>query len=230
VLGRVRRDSEVVLHGVSLSIGSIDPLDLDYLDGVRALVDFIEPTWISDHLCFGSVDGHRAHDLWPLPFTEEALAHVVERVQRVQDVLGTRLLLENVSSYVEYRASTMLEWDFLREFAERADALLLLDVNNVHVNAQNHGFSADAYVEALPPERVKQIHLAGHTDYGTHAIDDHGSAVPEPVWELYRHAVRRFGPVTTIVEWDENVPDLEVLRAESEKARRIEREVLDEPR
>jgi uncharacterized protein (UPF0276 family) len=230
VLSRVRRDADIVLHGVSLSIGSLDPLDLDYVHGVRQLARSIEAAWISDHLCFGSVHGHRAHDLWPLPFTEEALHHVTERVRRAQDVLGARLLLENVSSYVEYRASTMREWEFFREVAERADALLLLDVNNVHVNAKNHGFCATAYLEALPAERVRQIHLAGHTDFGTHAIDDHGSAVSEPVWELYRHAVRRFGAVATIVEWDENVPDLERLRAESEKARRIEREVLDEPR
>jgi uncharacterized protein (UPF0276 family) len=155
---------------------------------------------------------------------------VVERTRRAQDVLGTRLLLENVSSYVEYRCNTMPEWEFLREVAERADALLLLDVNNVQVNAKNQGFSPERYLDTLPPERVKQIHLAGHTDYGTHAIDDHGSAVPEPVWELYRHALRRFRPPVTIVEWDENVPELGVLRAESEKARRIEREVFDESR
>jgi uncharacterized protein len=228
VLDRVRRDSEIVLHGVSLSIGSTDPLDLGYLGAIRDLARSIEATWISDHLCFGSVEGHRAHDLWPLPFTEEALAHVVDRTRRAQDILGTRLLLENVSSYVEYRCSTMPEWEFLRELAERADALLLLDVNNVHVNAKNHGFSPETYLDALPPERVKQIHLAGHTDYGTHAIDDHGSAVPWPVWELYRHALRRFGPLVTIVEWDENVPEFGVLRAESERARRIEQEVLDE--
>jgi uncharacterized protein (UPF0276 family) len=230
VLDRVRQDSEIVLHGVSLSIGSTDPLDLDYLGAVRDLARSIEATWISDHLCFGSVEGHRAHDLWPLPFTEEALVHVVERTRRAQDVLRTRLLLENVSSYVEYRCSTIPEWDFMREVAERADALLLLDVNNVHVNAKNHGFSPESYLDALSPERVKQIHLAGHTDYGTHAIDDHGSAVPGPVWELYRHALRRFGPLVTIVEWDENIPELGVLRAESETARRLEREVCDESR
>ena len=230
VLDRVRRDSEVVLHGVSLSIGSTDPLDLGYLGAIRDLARSIEATWISDHLCFGSVEGRRAHDLWPLPFTEEALAHVVNRVRRVQDVLGTRLLLENVSSYVEYRCSTIPEWEFLREVAQCADAFLLLDVNNVHVNSKNHGFSSETYLDALSPERVKQIHLAGHTDCETHAIDDHGSAVPRPVWELYRHTVRRFGPVVTIVEWDENVPELDVLRAESGKAQRIEREVLDESR
>jgi uncharacterized protein (UPF0276 family) len=230
VLGRVRQDSEVVLHGVSLSVGSIDPIDREYVDGVRELAASIEATWISDHLCFGSVQGHRAHDLWPLPFTEEALEYVVERVGRVQDMLGTRLLLENVSSYVEYRCSAMPEWEFLREVVARADAFVLLDVNNVYVNAKNHGFSSEKYLDALPPERVKQIHLAGHADHGTYAIDDHGSAVPEPVWHLYRHAVRRFGRVATIVEWDENVPELETLRAESEKARRTEQETLDEAR
>lgn len=228
VLRRVRQDSEVVLHGVSLSIGSCDPLDVEYLGRLGELIDMVEPSWVSDHLCFGTVRGHRAYDLWPLPFTEEALCHVVERVQRVQDTLGARLLLENVSSYVEYRASALTEWEFLREVVERADALLLLDVNNVVVNAKNHGFSVAEYVDFLPPQRVRQIHLSGHTDHATHAIDDHASAVPDDVWELYRRAVRRFGAVATIVEWDDNLPALDVLRAESEKARRIQREVLDE--
>jgi uncharacterized protein (UPF0276 family) len=230
VLDRARQDAEVVLHGVSLSVGSLEPLDLGYLGGVRELAASVEAMSVSDHLCFGSVRGKRAHDLWPLPFTEEALAHVVERVRRVQDALRRRLLLENVSSYVEYRCSTMPEWEFLREVAERADASLLVDLNNIEVNAKNHGFRAEVYLDALPAERVEQIHLAGHTDHGTHAIDDHGSAVPESVWALYRRAVRRFGAVATIVEWDENVPELDVLRAESEKARRIEREVLDDAR
>jgi uncharacterized protein len=230
VLCRVRRDADVVLHGVSLSIGSLDPLDDEYLKGVRELARSIEAAWVSDHLCFGSFGGHRAHDLWPLPYTEEALRHVVDRVKQAQDLIGERLLLENVSSYLEYRASTLSEWEFVREVVERADALLLLDVNNVQVNAKNHGFSPIAYLDSLPRERVRQLHLAGHTDHGTHAIDDHGSSVPDVVWELYRHAVRRFGTVATIVEWDENVPTLETLRAESEMARTIEREVLGEAR
>lgn len=230
MLRRVRRDADVVLHGVSLSIGGLDPLDGEYLAGVRELARSIEAAWVSDHLCFGSFGGKRAHDLWPLPFTEEALRHVVDRVQRVQDALAERLVLENVSSYVEYRASTMPEWEFVREVVERADALLLLDLNNVHVNAKNHGFSPFRYLDALPRERVRQLHLAGHTDHGTHAIDDHGSAVPESVWKLYRHALGRFGAVATIVEWDENIPALETLRAEVEKARAVEREVLGEAR
>jgi len=230
VLCRVRRDADVVLHGVSLCVGSLDPLDDEYLKGVRELARSIEAAWVSDHLCFGSFGGHRAHDLWPLPYTEEALRHVVDRVKQAQDLLGARLLLENVSSYIEYRASALPEWEFVREVVERADALLLVDVNNVYVNAKNHGFSSIDYLESLPRERVRQLHLAGHTDHGTHAIDDHGSSVPDVVWELYRHAMRRFGAVATIVEWDENVPSLETLRAESEKARAIEREVLGEAR
>jgi uncharacterized protein (UPF0276 family) len=189
-------------------------LDVEYLGRLGELIDSNEPSWVSDHLCFGTVRGHRAYDLWPLPFTEEAMGHVVERLQRVQDTLGTRLLLEKC--------------EFLREVVERADALILLDVNNVVVNAKNHGFLAADYVDFLPLDRVRQIHLSGHTAYATHAIDDHGSAVPDEVWELYRRAVRRFGAVATIVEWDENLPALDVLRAESDKARRIQREVLDE--
>ena len=221
VLERVRADMPILLHGVSLSIGGVDPLREDYLTGLAELALRIDALSISDHLCFGTFGGHYAHDLWPLPYTEEALEHVVERVRRVQDRLKRQLLLENVSSYVEYRASTLSEWQFLSEVVTRADAGILLDVNNVFVSANNHGFSAHEYLAGLPRERVQQIHLAGHSDGGGFLLDDHGSAVSEPVWRLYEQAVARFGAVPTIVEWDERVPELAELEAEAERARLV---------
>jgi uncharacterized protein len=226
VLERVRRDVPLTLHGVSLSLGAVDPLRVDYLDELHSLCQRFEPAYVSDHLCFSSVAGHRSYDLWPLPFTEEALAHVTDRVQRVQDRLGRRLCLENVSSYVEFHDSTMREWEFLSALADRADCWLLLDVNNVYVSAKNHGFSPEVYVEALPAQRVVQLHLAGHSDRGSHLLDDHGCAVQAEVWQLYRGVCRRFGRLPTIVEWDENLPTLERLEAECDAAREVERDEL----
>jgi uncharacterized protein len=224
VLERVRRDAPLILHGVSLSIGGTDPLRRDYLGALRALAGEIEAAWVSDHLCFGGFGGHYAHDLWPLPYTEEALANVSARVSQVQDALGRRILLENVSSYVAYRSSTLSEWEFLAAVAERADCLILLDLNNVYVSAKNHGFSCDEYLGGLPPGRVAQFHLAGHRDCGEFLLDDHGSAVPDCVWDLYRRALARFGPVPAIVEWDDAVPVLQRLRFEALIAEGIERE------
>lgn len=219
VLERVRADVPVALHGVSLSIGGMAPLHEEYLTQLAALATRISALSVSDHLCFGTFGGHYAHDLWPLPYTEEALTHVVQRVQRVQDKLGRQLLLENVSSYVAYRASTLSEWEFLAEVVKRADAGILLDVNNVYVSAANHGFSAQTYLCGMPRERVQQIHLAGHSDHGGYLLDDHGSPVTEAVWLLYEQALELFGPVPTSVEWDERVPELAELEAESERAR-----------
>jgi uncharacterized protein (UPF0276 family) len=230
VLERVRAQVPVVAHGVSLCIGDTDPIDERYLALLKQFVARIEPAWVSDHLCWGSLGGRRSHDLLPLPYTEEALAQVVARVDQVQERLGRRILLENVSSYVAFRASTIPEWEFLGEVARRADCGILLDVNNVVVTAANLGFNAAAYVEALPAERVRQIHLAGHTDRGTYLFDTHVGPVPEPVWELYRRAVRRFGAVATLVEWDEDVPAFEVVAAEAQLAQRIEREELGDGR
>ncbi|MBK6696660.1 MAG: DUF692 domain-containing protein [Myxococcales bacterium] len=218
VLERVRRDARVLLHGVGLSIGGVDPLRSDYLRKLRALREAVLPEVVSDHLCFGSFGGRHGHDLWPLPFTEEALAHVVRRVVEVQDQLGSRIALENVSSYVTYASSEMTEWEFLSEVSERADCFLLLDVNNVHVSATNHGFDARAFVRGLPQRRVAQFHVAGHSVREGYLFDDHGSDVPDVVWRLYREAVERFGAVPCIVERDENVPDLAVLVQESERA------------
>jgi uncharacterized protein (UPF0276 family) len=222
VLERVRRDVPVALHGVSLSIGGVSPLNGEYLRALRGLCDSIAPAIVSDHLCFGTWGAHYGHDLWPLPYTEEALAHVVGRVAEVQDRLGRRLALENVSSYVAFADSQLAEWDFLSEVARRADCDVLLDINNVYVSARNHGFDPAAYIEAIPIERVAQFHLAGHSDQGTHLLDDHGSQVPPPVWALHQIAVVRFGHVPTIVEWDEDVPSVETLTAEVTKARASE--------
>jgi len=228
VLEAVRRDRPVVLHGVSLSIGSVDPLDLGYLRDVRALADAVEPAWVSDHLCWGTFGRHNAHDLLPLPFTEESLAHVASRVSEVQERLGRRILLENVSSYLTYTSSSIPEWDFLAEVARRADCGILLDVNNVYVSATNHGFDASEYLRAMPVDRVAQLHLAGHQDLGTHLLDTHDTAVPDPVWALYRDVVRRFGRVSTLVEWDDHIPPLDEVLAQAEKARAFEQAVLEE--
>jgi uncharacterized protein len=226
VLERVRREVPVVLHGVSLSIGSTDPLNDSYLAELRALARRVEPALVSDHLCWGSHGGRYAHDLWPLPYTEEALAHVVERVQRVQELLGRQIALENVSSYVAFRDSTMSEWEFLGQVAERADCGILLDVNNVFVSARNHRFDPADYIDGIPRDRVVQFHLAGHSDKGSYLFDSHDGVVADPVWDLYRQAVRRFGRVATLVEWDDRVPELDVLVAQSNKAAAVEAEVL----
>jgi uncharacterized protein (UPF0276 family) len=227
VLDAARALAPVVLHGVSMSLGAVDPLRLEYLRALRALAARIEPAWVSDHLCWGTSGGHYAHDLLPLPYTEEALHHVAARIARAQDVLGRRLLVENVSSYVAFRHSTMSEWEFLAAVADEADCSILLDVNNVYVSARNHGFDAERYLTALPVRRVAQIHLAGHSDLGTHLLDTHDGPVAPAVWQLYRSAVRRFGDVATLIEWDDRVPEPAVLLAEAERARAIQLEVLD---
>lgn len=225
VLDRVRADHPIVMHGVSLSLGSTDPLDTTYLRELAGLAARVQPAWVSDHLCWGSVGGRYVHDLLPLPFTEEALHHVVDRTRRVQDVLRRRVLVENVSSYLTFAHSTFTEWEFLAELARRADCGILLDVNNVYVSARNHGFDAETYLEGIPIDRVGQFHLAGHSDHGTHLLDTHDGPVCADVWELYRVAVRRFGPKATLIEWDEHVPELEVLLAEAARARAIEHEL-----
>lgn len=220
-LDRVRRDWPVVLHGVSLSIGGTDPLDAAYLQQVRALARRIEPAWISDHLCWTGIDGASLHDLLPLPYREDVVDHVVDRILSVQDVLGRRLVLENVSSYAAFRESDLTEWAFVSLIAERADCDLLLDVNNVYVSACNHGFDACEYIDALPAQRIRQIHLAGHSTDGTRLIDTHDAPVAEPVWQLYRHAVERMGTIPTMIERDDHIPALAELVAELDIARRI---------
>ena len=226
VLERVRAERPIVMHGVSLSLGATDPLNEAYLDDLRTLAARFEPAWVSDHLCWGSYGPHYAHDLLPLPYTEEALDHVARRVGAVQDRLGRQILVENVSSYVAYAHSAMSEWEFLSAVAERADCGILLDVNNIYVSAVNHGFDAEHYLAGIPVGRVGQIHLAGHTDNGTHLLDTHDHPVRAEVWDLYRSAVRRFGRISSLVEWDEHIPPFEDLLAESERARCAEAEVL----
>ncbi|MFO1163219.1 MAG: DUF692 domain-containing protein [Reyranellaceae bacterium] len=220
-LERIRRDYPMALHGVSLSIGSIDPLDLRYLDELKALADRVQPMWVSDHLCFTGLRGINMHDLLPLPYTEEALDHVVQRVGAVQDHLGRRLVLENVSSYVTYAASELTEWEFIAELARRADCDILLDVNNVHVSAFNHDFDARTFLRAMPKERVRQFHLAGHTHNGSHIIDTHDHPIVADVWSLYEEAVRLFPGVPTMIERDADIPPYDELLAELDIARRL---------
>jgi hypothetical protein len=220
VLEAVRRDFPILLHGVSLSIGGSDRLNLDYLRRLRALAERFEPVWVSDHLCWGSAGGKYAHDLLPMPFTEEALSLVVARVRQVQDLLKRRILLENVSSYLTFCGPQLSEWEFLAQVAERADCGILLDVNNVYVSARNHGFSALEYLEGIPVDRVCQIHLAGHQDRGAYLFDSHDGPVIDPVWELYRKAIGRFGEVSTLIEWDARIPAFDRLAREAERARR----------
>jgi hypothetical protein len=219
-LDAIRRDCPMVMHGVSMSIGGTDPLDVAYLRDLKALSGRIEPAWISDHLCWTGVEGRNLHDLLPLPYTEEALRHVVARVMQVQDLLGRRLVLENVSSYVKWAADEMAEWEFIAELVRRADCELLLDVNNVYVSAMNHGFDPHAFIDAMPVDRVRQIHLAGHETHDDgFLVDTHDHAVCEDVWALYRHAIKRLGPVPTMIERDDRIPPLAELVAELGRAR-----------
>lgn len=221
VLDSVRANYPVVMHGVSMSIGSTDPLDLPYLRGLHALARRAEPAWVSDHLCWSGVGGHRLHDLLPLPHNEETVRHVAARIRRVQDILGRYILIENVSRYLTFRDSTMTEWEFVRAVAEEADCGILLDINNIFVNAFNHRFSAEVYIDSVPPERVVQFHLAGHSDHGDYLLDSHDHPIRDEVWMLYERAVRRFGAVSTLIEWDDNIPAFPVLAAAAERARHI---------
>jgi uncharacterized protein (UPF0276 family) len=209
----------VVVHGVSLSIGSTDPLDLDYVRRVKAIAEEVRAVWVSDHVCWTGVLGINTHDLVAIPFTEESLAHVVERVRVAQDVLERPLVLENPSTYVTYTASTMSEWEFLARMAEDADCGLLIDVNNVYVSSRNHAFDPLEYLRSLPHERIVQMHLAGHTDHGTHIVDSHDRPVADEVWELYASAIALTGPVSTLLEWDERLPPFPEVHAEILKAR-----------
>ena len=227
-LNKVREDYPIVLHGVSMSIGSVDPLDWDYLKKLKDLADSIDPPWMSDHLCWTGMNGTNLHDLMPLPYTEETLKHVVDRVKQVQDFLGRQFLLENVSSYVSYKESSMTEWDFLRAVAEEANCYILLDVNNIYVSSFNHGFNPEDYLNAIPADRVQQFHLAGHTNKGTHIIDTHSDKIIDEVYELYAKAVKRFGHVSTMIERDDNIPEFPELLAELDELKKIASSVLNE--
>lgn len=220
-LDKIREHYPMVLHGVSLSLGGSDPLDQDYLQQLQRLVQRVQPLWVSDHLCWTGINQLNLHDLLPLPYTEEAIRHVVARIVHVQDYLGQRIAIENVSSYLTFAQSEMSEWDFINEIVKRADCYLLLDVNNVYVSAMNHGFCATDYIKAMPGERIVQIHLAGHSCYGDYIIDTHDAAVIEPVWDLYAETIRQFGKIATMIERDDNMPPLSDLLAEVQRARRI---------
>ena len=224
-LEQLRKDYPLSLHGVGLSLGSTDPLNRKHLRALKRLVETFEPGLVSEHLCWSSVDGVYANDLLPLPYTEEALAHVVERVSETQEFLRRQILVENVSSYLRYRASTIPEWEFLVEVARRSGCAILLDVNNVYVSATNHGFDAEDYLSAIPVNLVKEIHLAGFATNryleGTILIDHHGAPVASPVWDLYAKTIARLGETPTLIEWDTDIPPLEVLVAEADKAQQI---------
>jgi uncharacterized protein (UPF0276 family) len=226
VLERVREAMPIVLHGVSLGIGSIDAPDPEYLDRLRTLIDQVEPAWVSDHLCWSTHQGLHSHALLPLPLTSACLAAVADRVARAQDVLGRQLLLENVSSYVTHNADSLSEWEFLAELCARTDCLLLLDLNNVLVSCTNHGWDPQQYLDGIPGERVWQVHLANHSDRGHYKFDSHLGAVPDEVWALYRDALARWGPISSLVEWDEDTPAWAILQAEQRRAVEIARAVL----
>ncbi len=216
----------VVQHGVSLSIGSVTPLDREYLTKLKALTRHTKTPWVSDHLCWTGAHGVNLHDLLPLPYTEEAVHHVAERIRVVQDFLELPFALENVSSYMTYTHSTMTEWAFLSAIVEEANCGMLLDVNNIYVSSYNHGFDPMDFVRGVPHRRVMQFHLAGHTNHGKFILDTHDDHVIDEVWTLYREACKLTGPVTTLIEWDANIPSFEVLAAEAEKARTAREESL----
>ena len=224
-LMQIREYYPLVIHGVSLSIGSTDPLNDNYLLRLKNLIHHLEPQWISDHLCWTGIDHFNTHDLLPLPYTEETIQHVVSRIQKVQDLLNRQILIENVSSYVAFKESSMTEWDFLTTIAEQADCLILLDINNIYVSSYNHGFDPYTYINAMPKHRVQQFHLAGHTSMKTHIIDTHDAFIIPSVWALYKQALKRFGSVSTMIERDANIPPFPELQKELDIAKNIAHEV-----
>lgn len=225
-LDQIRAHYPMVMHGVSLSIGSTDPLNWDYLKQLKDLSNRIQPAWISDHLCWTGINKQNIHDLLPLPYTTEAIQHIVQRVKTIQDFLGQQILLENVSSYITFKNSELSEWDFLSTIAIEADCKILLDINNIYVSSFNHGFNPLEYLKGIPCDRVQQFHLAGHTHNTDHIIDTHDAPIVEPVWQLYAAAVKRFGQVATMIERDDNIPPLDELLTELDHARTIMDQVL----
>ena len=211
----------VVMHGVSMSIGSTDSLDLNYLAQVKQLAERTNAHWISDHLCFTGLDGVNAHDLLPLPYTDDTIKFVSNKIKQAQDFLGRRILIENVSSYITYKQSGMTEWEFVTAIAEESDSLMLLDINNIFVSAFNHGFDPIEYLDGVPADRVQQHHLAGHTQYDDYIIDTHDHDVVDGVWKLYAEAVKRFENVSTMIERDAKIPELPVVMQELQMARDI---------
>jgi hypothetical protein len=220
-LDTIRRDYPMVMHGVSMSIGSTDVLDMAYLRDLKALIHRVEPAWVSDHICWTGVGQANLHDLLPMPNTEGALQHLTERIHRVQDFLGRQIVLENASTYVAFSADEMPEWEFVAELAKRAGCGILLDVNNVHVSAINHGFDARRYIDAMPADRIVQIHMAGHEDHGDYIIDTHDHPIAAPVFELYRYTLEQLGWIPTMIERDDNIPPLAELLTELDQLRNI---------
>ncbi len=220
-LDKIKERYPLVMHGVSMSIGSTDPLNMAYLKDLKTLAERVNPVWVSDHLCWTSHGGHNTHDLVPLPYNEETLNHLVSRITQVQDYLGRQILLENVSSYLTYKASEVEEWEFLKAVCEEADCLLLLDVNNIYVSGFNHEFDPKTFVDHIPADRVYQIHLAGHENNGDYIIDTHDHSVIDEVWDLYQYTIQKMGKITTMIERDDHIPPLAELIVEVEKAREI---------
>lgn len=227
-LDKIRENYPLVMHGVSMSIGSCDPLDKDYLKQVKNLVDRIQPRWLSDHLCWTGVQHKNMHDLLPLPYTEEAIKHVADRIQQIQDYLGRQILIENVSSYVSYQDSQMTEWEFAKEIIERADCFMLLDVNNIYVSSINHEFNPMDYIKAIPSDRIYQIHLAGHSDMGDYIIDTHDHDIVDAVWHLYSETLHHHGLISTMIERDDNIPPLSDLLKELQQAKKIAKSIVEE--
>lgn len=220
-LEQIRQQYPIVMHGVSLSLGSSDPIDLNYLQQVKQLATDIDAIWISDHLCWTGVNKINLHDLLPLPYTEEAIDHVVARIQQVQDYLGRQILIENVSSYVTFKHSVLSEWEFLSTIADRADCLILLDLNNIYVSSFNHGFDPKHYIDHIPATRIQQFHLAGHSLNEHYIVDTHDADIIPEVWDIYRYAIQKYNPISCMIERDDNMPPLDDLLQELDMARQI---------
>jgi len=220
-LNKIRADYPIVMHGVSMSIGSIDPINKDYLNQLKNTIARVEPQWVSDHLCFTQVGGINSHDLLPMPYTSEALDHLANKISQVQDYLGREMIFENVSSYLTYNDSQMSEWEFLAQLHKQTGCKFLMDVNNVYVSARNHDFNAMDYLSAIPSTAIAQIHLAGHQDFGTHIIDTHDGDVPDAVWDLYAQYAKTLNPVSTMIERDDNIGSLDDLITELEHAKTL---------
>lgn len=227
-LDKIRAIYPMVMHGVSLSLGSTDPLDMDYLKQLKELAHRVEPAWISDHLCWTGVQGLNAHDLLPIPYTHEAVRHIVSRVQQIQEYLKRPILIENVSSYLTYKESELTEWDFILDIVQQSGCFILLDVNNVYVSSVNHQFNPLDFIHSMPANRVAQIHLAGHSDHGDYIIDTHDEPVVQAVWSLYEASIAHLGPVSTMIERDDNMPPFSELLNEINHAKNIAQKVLSE--
>ena len=228
ILEKIRQLYPIVLHGVSLSIGSSDDLDYNYLKRLNNLIERIEPLWVSDHLCWTGVNGENLHDLMPLPYTEDVLKHLTEKILKAQDFLKRPLVFENVSAYLSFSHSEMSEWDFLKEISERTNCGLLIDVNNIYVSSVNQNFDPVTFINSIPKESVKQIHLAGHSKSGDCLIDTHDGPVTDKVWDLYAMAIKRYGKVPTLIEWDDKIPEFQVLEAEAHRAALLLQQSLEE--